>query len=113
MFPIEDAVRVRCAMRDCPGDLGWIILAAPGVTMYLAPRGFVADEKGRYRKASRNVARRPHSAQGDWKGNLPPRSLPGETIGLSESGPIDVVCPMCAFGRVLVICEDDLSRALS
>jgi hypothetical protein len=116
---VAGALRIRCGMKDCPGELGRAArqryMAGMGCEpydffVYQAPRGFVklAETDHPVYALSRRArammrqglpprGRRTHSGRGDWDSSreLRPYDLPGETYGLDEGAPVGLVCPVC------------------
>lgn len=110
------ALRVRCGMQDCPGDLGWVVLHSPMPELsdawmfaYLAPRGFALahDAENRpvapptYTRSQRQRAAHPHQQRTDWQGGLGAYELGGDTHGLDDGRPVRVRCDRCNGQRLM------------
>ncbi len=117
---IGSAFRVRCGMKDCPGDLGSVALfrvpdggPQPNDWEYQVPRGFVSTGERMWAESKRASAlrrrglpprgrsRRPHPRQFDWDmleplTPLKPFEMPNDIADLGEDGlPVFVECPIC------------------
>lgn len=108
----DAAVRLRCLMKDCPGELGRVVCSHPvegqSSWEYQAPRGFVQKaerlwaESPRARRFRRREwglhGRRHHKGVSDWNRERPlrPWEMPGETWGLDDGQPVCVECNVCA-----------------
>jgi len=108
--------RLRCGMRDCPGDLGRVSLTRSsetinGATDHLVfepARGLVLGKDGvwaegkraeRARKSgTRPLGRRASPIPRDWRSSEPlgPFEVPAISVGLSRRGGVTVIrCPAC------------------
>lgn len=108
-------LRIRCGMKDCPGDLGSVarLTTFDGhVSLdYRAPRGFVRDRDSseaptfRESQTAKRAARvglplegrRPHRKTRDWDQSAPldRRGMPGQSYGLDDGKPLMVACNRC------------------
>jgi hypothetical protein len=110
------ALRLRCRMPDCPGDLGCVIAeefdpAWPPTYSYLAPPGFTHGDRPprgftprpgwrpepevHFRVPRRARPSQAHAAVQDHQGALSAWAMPGTTWGLDDGRPVYIGCPVC------------------
>jgi hypothetical protein len=125
------AFQVRCHQKDCPADLGLVVLIEQWAgaqlivqyVLYQAGPGLSLDRSAAdivYRQGSRAKAlmRRgyeirgsaPHSGNADWRGKLDtPYALPADTYMLEDGETVTIVCTNCEIPRAVTL---DLAQAL-
>ncbi len=123
-------LRVRCGVKDCPGDLGRISLTRSpqpinGATEHLVfepARGlferesclWAAGKRARafLRRGQRPLGRRPHGqgADRDFRGELTRFEMPGNVTPLVAQSSVDIECPVC--GRLVRMFGAEAHEAL-
>jgi hypothetical protein len=128
------ALRLRCRMPDCPGDLGevYCIEMAPGhlLHVYCAPTGFTRgdsrhpEQAVRFRLSgrARKLAQRGLAPRGRHPHGRPPSFLSndragtweayGDRYGLDDGRGILIECPITPCGRGVVIHLASVQAAL-
>lgn len=125
---------VRCAFKDCPPQLGYVIWsrAEDGYDEwdYQAPRGFGGrkdPQTGRWvyhllervlsyhRQGLPARTKRPHPENFDWDTRSPVGQFghPGVTHGLDPGKPTFVVCPVRSCGRIVSFTTEDARTRLT
>ncbi len=118
--PFDDRIaaqlRVRCGVKDCPGDFGRISLTVSpepinGASEHLVfepMRGLLKREEGVWAEGKRTQAcrrsgrsplgRRASTRHWDWQASraLTPYEVPADSVGLSRrGGTTEIECPIC------------------